>query len=102
MKKSFINKFKVVYYGQIMDIHMGIKTNTISYKTITDQEVEQIKKQLLKDEYISKITDNQIVIETDKHKYVLTYYDKFVTLSEYINYFASAYPSKTYDYKMNY
>ena len=85
MKKAYINKFQKLPFNRLVDINMDIKQGKVKRREYTEQEKEEIKKNMLKNEYALLTEKDRIKIDTDKHSTEIKFFDKFILLTEIKN-----------------
>ena len=98
MKKKFLNN--QVAFNTMMDVNRDWKTGKVEAKKFTEEDKEFIRKNLIKGEKIGLIDFNTAVIETDCHRTEIKKYEGFWTVTEAINFFASAFHQATNYYKL--
>lgn len=85
MNKHFLNSFKKVNFGDMVNLNMQLKTGKITIKPITAEDIQHVKKYMLNSEYISEHKENTITVSTNKSEYIIRYYNNCIVLTEKIN-----------------
>lgn len=80
MNRQFLNSFQHVNFGRYTDIHRDIKTGKLKEKEVTREDIDNVKKYLLKSECIETVSGNKIIIGTNKSTYTLFYYEGLMVL----------------------
>ena len=85
MNRQFLKDFKQITGMEELNIFQQIKREDVKPMTITEEQKDYIRKYLLKGEYIESTRGNTITVATNNSNYIISFYDKFITLFEKIN-----------------
>jgi hypothetical protein len=85
MNSQFLKTFNQLRGSEEMEIFKKTRNSEVIPLEITEGLKNYIRKYLLKSEYIESILDNSIIVSTNNSSYILSFYDKFIILTEKIN-----------------
>lgn len=85
MKKSFLKKFKKISFSKMVKVNTKINADELIPTEVDNKKLELIEPNLLKNEYVEKIKDNEIVVSNTKNTYSVKFYDKLILITEILN-----------------